>query len=468
VPILVYNSLTQRKEELIPLQDKTVNIYTCGVTVYDKCHIGHARSLYVFDVIRCYLKYRGYDVRFVRNITDIDDKIINKAKEINKTSQEVAEENIKSYREDLKRLKIEEADVEPKATENIPGMIEHIKELIAHGAAYEVNGDVYFNVRKFEKYGQLSGQSVEKMMDAVRIEPISIKKDPLDFALWKRSKENEPSWDSPWGQGRPGWHIECSVMSLKHLKCETLDIHAGGRDLIFPHHENEIAQVEAISKKPFAKYWLHHGLLTINSQKMAKSAKNFITIEEAVKRYPVDDLKMLFLSSHYASPVDFSEEKMAEAHKAMQRFDILFWKAAKIMEGKESLDFVDTDFIEVHRGRFLAAMDDDFNTAKALGNLFDLVNDTNKFIDEKQSDKYYVDIIHTSVDTIENLAREVFGLFLDEKEVELTEAEQTLLEERKTARFKKDFKRSDELRERLKQMGIAVEDAKTGQTWRRI
>lgn len=467
MPIFVYNSLTKRKEEFIPASHKVINMYTCGVTVYDQCHIGHARSLYVFDVIRRYLAFRGYKVNFVRNITDIDDKIIRKAKESNKTSQEVAEENIKSYREDLKRLKIDEADPEPRATENIPAMIEHIEKLICQGYAYEINGDVYFHVRKFERYGRLSGQSIEKMLEAVRVDPISQKKDPLDFALWKRSKENEPSWDSPWGRGRPGWHIECSVMSLKHLNCETLDIHAGGRDLIFPHHENEIAQVEAISRKPFSRYWLHHGLLTIRGQKMAKSAMNFITIEEAVRRYPVDDLKMFFLFSHYASPIDFSEEKIREAHKALERFDILFWKAAKIMEGKESLDDVDADFIEVHRHKFLEAMDDDFNTARALGHLFDLVNDTNKFFDEQQGNKYYVDIIHTAVDIIESLAREIFGLFGDEKEVELTPEEQTLLQERQVARANKDFKRSDQIRKQLRQRGIVVEDAKDGQTWRR-
>jgi len=271
-------------------------MYSCGVTVYDRNHIGHARSLYVFDVITRYLSFRGYDVHFVRNITDIDDKIIDKAKELNKTSEELAQENINAYEEDLKDLKIDKASHgEPRATENISDMVKHIEGLIEKGFAYEVDGDVYYSVRQFKEYGKLSGQSIEKMQEAVRIEPDSKKKDPLDFALWKKSQEGEPWWDSPWGKGRPGWHIECSCMSTKHLHCETLDIHAGGRDLIFPHHENEIAQSEALTGKPFAKYWIHHGLLTIKGHKMAKSLGNFITVQDALKKYSVDQLKLFFL-----------------------------------------------------------------------------------------------------------------------------------------------------------------------------
>ena len=308
----LYNTLTKRKEALAPLNGKVVRMYSCGVTVYDKCHIGHARSLYVFDVIRRYLKYRGYDLHFVRNITDVDDKIINKAKDLGVDSKEVAEKNIEDYYQDLKRLGIDKADVEPKATDNIELMIEMIRGLIEKGSAYEVDGDVYFSVREFKGYGKLSGQSIDQMQEAVRIDKDEKKKDPLDFALWKKSKEGEPSWASPWGEGRPGWHIECSCMSLTHLNCETLDIHAGGRDLVFPHHENEIAQAESFTGKPFAKSWIHHGLLTINKQKMAKSLGNFITIEDAVEKYGANELKMFFLSSHYRSPIDFSKEAMEE------------------------------------------------------------------------------------------------------------------------------------------------------------
>ena len=468
--ILLYNSLTKKKEEFIPLDSsgKIVKMYTCGVTVYDRCHIGHARSLYVFDVIRRYLKFRGFEVRFVRNITDVDDKIINKAVELKKNSDEVAEENIKSYYQDLKSLGVDPADIEPRATDNIDGMIKHIEGLIARDYAYTIDGDVYFNVRKFEGYGKLSGQTIDKMMEAVRIEKDSKKKDPLDFALWKSSKENEPSWESPWGPGRPGWHIECSCMSMKHLNTETLDIHAGGRDLIFPHHENEIAQSEALTHKPFARYWIHHGLLTINAQKMAKSLGNFITVEDALKKYGVDDLKIFFLFSHYASPIDFTDEKIAEAHKALQKFDILFWKAHEILKDKHVDLPIQTDFIKEHKNRFLSAMDDDFNTPEALASLFDFISATNKFIEEARQDKNYLGVIYCAVDTIESFARHIFGLFSKEKAVELTDEEQTLLEERKTARSQKNFKRSDELRELLKQKGIAVEDGREGQTWRRI
>jgi len=443
-------------------------MYTCGVTVYDKCHIGHARSLYVFEVIRRYLKFRGYDVHFVRNITDIDDKIINKAGEVHRSSEEVARENIASYYEDLNRLQMSKADIEPKATENIPDMVKHIEGLVAKGFAYAVQGDVYFSVRKFPEYGKLSGQSVEEMREAVRIEKDPNKKDPLDFALWKKSKEGEPSWPSPWGPGRPGWHIECSVMSTKHLKCETLDIHAGGRDLIFPHHENEIAQSESLSGKSFAKYWLHHGLLTINGQKMAKSLGNFITVSDALKKYGVDDLKVFFLSSHYASPIDFSEEKMTEAKKALQRFDILYWKASEIIKQKNNFRSVEPEFIKENKNRFLEAMDDDFNTPKALGCLFDLVSDTNKFIDQEKNDSYYADIVHQAVSAFDQMMKEIFGLFSQEEEWSLAKEEADLLEERRRARESKNFKKSDELRQTLKKKGIVVEDAKDGQTWRRV
>ncbi|MBI5415473.1 MAG: cysteine--tRNA ligase, partial [Candidatus Omnitrophica bacterium] len=445
---------------------KTIRMYSCGVTVYDRCHIGHARSLYVFDVIRRYLKYRGYDVKFVRNITDVDDKIINRARETKKSFEDVVRENIAAYYEDLKGLGVERADVEPRATENIPEMVAAIEGLIRKGFAYEAGGDVYYDVRKFGGYGRLSGQSVDRMLEAVRIEADEKKKDPLDFALWKKSKEGEPAWDSPWGKGRPGWHIECSCMSLKHLHCETLDIHAGGRDLIFPHHENEIAQAEPLTGKPFAKYWIHHGLLTIQGQKMAKSLGNFITVQDALKKYSADELKLFFLSSHYASPIDFTEGTLLDARKALERFDILFWKAYQMLQGKKAVEPVEAEFITQHRGEFIEAMDDDFNTPKALGCLFDFINDTNKFIDTAPKDSNYLEIVYRAVDTIENLSRNIFGLFLQEKDADLTVEQERLLQERKYARKQKNFKRSDEVREQLKTLGIIVEDTKDGQVWR--
>ena len=470
MPILIHNSLTKKKEEFIPLDPdgKTIKMYTCGVTVYDRCHIGHARSLYVFDVIRRYLKFRGFEVRFVRNLTDVDDKIINRANELKKTSDQVAKENIVAYYQDLKNLGIDPADIEPRATENIDGMIKHIEGLMAQGYAYAVDGEVYFSVRKFEEYGKLSGQTMDKMMEAVRIEKDSRKKDPLDFVLWKKSKDNDPVWMSPWGPGRPGWHIECSCMSMKHLNCETLDIHAGGRDLIFPHHENEIAQSEALTHKPFARYWIHHGLLTINGQKMSKSLGNFITVDDILKKNSVDDLKIFFLFSHYASPIDFTDEKIAEARKALSKFDVLFWKTYEILKDKKVSVPVQSEFIKEHKTRFIEAMDDDFNTPEALASLFDFVSATNKFIEEGKQDKNYFGILYCAVDTIESFAKHIFGLFLKEKAVDLSNEEKNLLADRKLARAQKNFKRSDELRELLRQKGIAVEDGREGQTWRRI
>jgi cysteinyl-tRNA synthetase len=466
MPIQIYNSLSKQLEELVPLNGKTIRMYSCGVTVYDKCHLGQARSLYIFDVIRRYLKFRGFDVHFVRNITDIDDKIIKRAQELGKTSDEVSTQNIKDYYADMQRLGVEKADIEPRATENIAEMIKYISTLIDDGYAYESQGDVYFRVREFPEYGKLSGQSVEYMREAVRIEKGEKKDDPLDFALWKKSKEGEPSWDSPWGAGRPGWHIECSCMSLKHLNCETLDIHAGGRDLIFPHHENEIAQSEAYTKKPFAKYWIHHGLLTINGQKMSKSLGNFITVEDALKKYPVDDLKVFFLMSAYASGIDFTEEKMAEAHKAMERFDILFWKASHILEKHPSPKMIDVDFVKQHRDEFIDALDDDFNTPKALAALFNFLAQTNRYIESQQASAQFADTVFTAVETIESLGREVLGLFLCEPKLKLSVDQQALLEARQQARKAKDFKKSDELRDALKAKGIVVEDTKDGQTWR--
>ncbi len=466
MPIQIYNSLTKSKEEFQPQQPPVVKMYTCGVTVYDRCHIGHARSLYVFDVIRHYLQFRGFKVEFVRNITDVDDKIIQKANETKRESKDVSEEQIRFYYEDMQSLNVSKADLEPKATDNIPGMITHIQGLIEKNHAYATgSGDVYFNVRSFADYGKLSGQSIDKMLEAVRIEKDSDKKDPLDFALWKASKEGEPFWDSPWGKGRPGWHIECSCMSMKHLNTKTLDIHAGGRDLIFPHHENELAQSEALTEQTFAKYWIHHGLLTINGQKMSKSLGNFITIQDALTKYTADEIKMFFLFSHYASAIDYTDEKMLEARKALNKFDVLFWKSSQLLNGQDVEPFQE-EFIIKGKQEFLDAMDDDFNTPKALAALFNLISDTNKYIDEKSQDSHYLGVIYHAVDVLENLSRQILGLFLKEQDKELTEELKKLLQERIDARASKNFKRSDELRDLLKTKGVAVEDTKSGQTWR--
>jgi len=335
-------------------------------------------------------------------------------------------------------------------------MIKHIEGLIKKDFAYESEGDVYFNVRNFKDYGKLSGQSIEKMKEAVRIEKMSTKKDPLDFALWKKSKEGEPSWTSPWGEGRPGWHIECSVMSMKYLGCETLDIHAGGRDLVFPHHENEVAQSEALTGKPFAKCWIHHGLLTINSQKMSKSLGNFITVEDALKKYKSDELKLFFLTSHYASSIDFNEEKMSDMHKNIERFKIFNTEASKGQSGKgENLP----EEIEKYHKEFLVAMDDDFNTPRALAALFEMITQAYKTKNQN--------VIYQTNQLVCKLGQDIFGLSMNFEEKDLSKEEGVLLEERKQARHHKDFKRSDELRDLLKEKGIIVEDSKEGQSWRR-
>lgn len=462
MPIFIYNSLSRKKEEFSPVSPPKVNIYTCGVTVYDESHIGHARSLYIFEVIRRYLEYRGYKVKFVRNITDIDDKIINRANELKVGWQELVKKYIARYYEDLKSLGIKKGDYEPCATENIKEMVKYIKGLIEKGYAYEAGGDVYFNVRKFSKYGQLSGQGIDQMKKGVRIEPSEHKKDPLDFALWKRSKENEPFWESPWGKGRPGWHIECSVMSQKFLNTQTLDIHAGGRDLIFPHHENEIAQGEALSGKPFAKYWVHHGLLTINGQKMSKSLGNFITIKDFIAKYQdADLLKLFFLSAHYSHPIDFTEEKIEESKQALERIFILLKKVdEKGIEAKRINK--KKNEIEEIRNKFIQAMDDDFNTPQGLAAIFELVNLANKNIEDS-------DFVSEAKNLLSELSG-IFGLSLKKKDIseDISSNIKLLIEKRNKARKKGDFAGSDRIRKELEEKGIILEDTKDGKTtWRR-
>lgn len=444
MPIFITNSLTRKKEEFIPLKPPKVNIYTCGVTVYDECHIGHARSLYIFEVMRKYLEYRGFKVNFVRNITDIDDKIINRAKELGKDWKELVGLYIDRYYQDLKALGIEKAKAEPRATENIPDMIKYIKELINKGYAYVTNTGVYFSVRKFSEYGKLSGQGIEQMFSGVRKEPDETKEDPLDFALWKISKPDEPSWPSEYGNGRPGWHIECSVMSQKYLKADTLDIHAGGRDLIFPHHENEIAQSEALTGKPFAKYWIHHGLLTINGQKMAKSLGNFVTVKDFLAKYKnADFLKLFFLSAHYSHPIDYTEEKIEEARKQKRSFDNFFDKVNNWLKIESSSSEKDIKKINDICIEFDQAMDDDFNTPVALGALFKLIDFASGLIScDKEEAFLYA---KTKLENFFNL----FGLKVRPKK-ELSKEMIGMEKEREERRKNKDFKEADQLREQIK------------------
>lgn len=462
MPVKVYNTLTRKKEELLPQAPPRVNIYTCGVTVYDESHIGHARSLYIFDVIRRYLAYRGFKVNFVRNITDIDDKIINRARELKMDWKELVKRYISRYYEDLELLGIQKGDAEPRATENIEDMVKYIGALIDKGYAYVTKTGVYFSVRKFAPYGKLSGQGIDQMLTGVRKEPDETKGDPLDFALWKLSKENEPSWPSPWGAGRPGWHIECSVMSQKFLKADTIDIHAGGRDLIFPHHENETAQAEAATGKPFAKYWIHHGLLTINGQKMAKSLGNFITIKDFIEKYnDADLLKLFFLSAHYSHPIDYTSEKIDEAKKALERIVILLDKMnAQETEGRRQKTEKISE-IEDARKKFIEAMDDDFNTPEGLAAIFELVNIANKNIEDSN-------FLSRARDLLFELAG-IFGLELKEEagSKELPASASVLVEKRNEARKKGDFKEADRIRKELEKSGVILEDTKEGTTWRR-
>jgi cysteinyl-tRNA synthetase len=466
MPLELYDSLTRERQKL-PQPPARINMYSCGVTVYDKCHIGHARSLYTFDTLVRYMRYRGYEVHFVRNITDVDDKIIAKATQTRRTFDEVVKENIELYYKDLADLGVGKADVEPRATENIPLMVSHIEGLIKKGHAYVAGGDVYFRVRSFPEYGKLSGQSIDKMLDGVRIEKDERKEDPLDFALWKEAKPGEPSWPSPWGAGRPGWHIECSCMSMKHLGVETLDIHAGGRDLIFPHHENEIAQAEALTGKPFAKLWVHHGLLTINSQKMAKSLGNFITIQDALKKHSVNALKLFFLSTHYASSIDYTEDKLGEMEKGIEKFKALLRRAKNVPPAGLEVVLADVEFAVEAKEKILAALDADFNTALGAGHLFDFVTAFNRFLDEGKQNDYFEGSVHVSAGLLKEVVEGVFGMKLVDQAVGLSQEDAKLLAERVAVRKAKNFKRSDELRDMLKARGIIVEDGKSGQTWRR-
>lgn len=484
MPIYFYNSLTKRKEEFKPLTPGHISLYTCGVTVYDDCHIGHARSLYIFDCLRRYLKYRGFQVKFVRNITDVDDKIIDRARKENEgeplidTVKMVTQRYIERYYGDLEALGIERADVEPKATENIPGMIAHIEGLLKKGFAYVTESGVYFSVRKFSDYGRLSGQGIDQMQSGTRIEPDEAKQDPLDFALWKKSKPNEPSWPSPWGMGRPGWHIECSVMSAKYLGVETLDIHAGGRDLIFPHHENEIAQSEALTGKPFARYWLHHGLLAVEGRKMAKSLGNFVTVRDFSKRqYPIDALKLFFLQAHYSQALDFSWERIEEKRSALETIMTFLSRVRQKQEDEEfftkpckdtqcSPDWLCAE-IEKAKSNFLGALDDDFNTPQAQAALFEIINTCNKALYDISYTKEYLPALLYAEDIVLELAG-VLGLSLSAGPAGIPKPQiKMYIEMRDKLKKQKQYEEADQIRRELETKGIILEDTKDGTKWRR-
>jgi len=469
--MLIYNTLTKKKEEFKPINHPKVKMYTCGVTVYDHCHIGHGRSLYVFEVMRRYLKFKGYKVDLIRNITDVDDKIINKAKtlaeeekiSLKEAFNQIRDTYIGSYYQDLDGLSLPKACKEPLATENIKEMIKFIKGLIDKKFAYQNGGNVYFKVRSLNSYGQLSGKKIDDLYSSVRIDQDSNKLDPLDFALWKTAKIDEPSWDSPWGKGRPGWHIECSVMARKYLKGDTIDIHGGGLDLVFPHHENELAQSKALTGKEFAKVWIHHGLITVNKEKMAKSLGNFFTIKEVLKKYPADVLKLFYLGAHYSSPIDFSWEKLDETKKAYERIDILRGKLLK-----SNIENVGSDGGSnfQYKERFIEAMDDDFNMPKALGVLFEMVNKCNKAFEKNSELK--PQILKYTLDTMEKIA-DIFCLdFVKKQSGGLSDSQiKDMVDLRLELKKAKKFNQADKIRDELDKKGIIIEDTKDSSSWRR-
>jgi cysteinyl-tRNA synthetase len=488
----IYNTFTGRKEEFVPLIPNKVKIYACGVTVYDHCHIGHARSAIVFDVIRRYIKYKGFDVKYVRNFTDIDDKIINRAKQEGITWDAVARKYTDEYYKDMKRLGVGRADIEPKATEHIEQIIDIVNGLIEKGYAYEVKGSVYFSVDKFIGYGNLSKKDMEEMMAGARVEVDERKKNPLDFALWKKSKEGEPSWESPWGSGRPGWHIECTAMSIKHLG-ESFDIHGGGADLLFPHHENEIAQSEAFTGKPFAKYWIHNGFITIDKEKMSKSLGNFFTIKEVLDKFDPEVVRFFLLSTHYRSPIEFSDDQLREAESSIDRYYttivrindflgtlIVSTSLEKKDGGKEEFSNARKIFeglLLSFREKFEEAMDDDFNTALALGHIFELIREANRFLDNRPSGLKSRNLLSQTKELLFE-AGEILNIFgrtphvwylslMEIRNIGLSE--KNILEkikERQDARQKKDWHIADAIRKELEEKGIILEDKKDGTDWK--
>ena len=465
----VFNTLTKKKEEFVSLEEGKVRMYVCGPTVYNYIHIGNARPMIVFDTVRRYFEYKGYDVNYVSNFTDVDDKIIKKAIEEQVSAQEISQRYIAECKKDMAGMNVKPATKHPLATEEICGMVEMISELIEKGYAYEKNGTVYFSTRKFKDYGKLSHKNLDDLRSGGRSLLVSgedEKEDPLDFVLWKPKKEGEPFWKSPWSDGRPGWHIECSVMSRKYLG-EQIDIHAGGEDLIFPHHENEIAQSEAANGKEFARYWMHNAFLNIDNRKMSKSLGNFRTVREISEQYDLQVLRFFMLSAHYRSPLNFSAELMEASKNGLERIlnatdnlkHLIASVATEEMSAEEKEAFSKTDaYVE----EFEKAMDDDFNTADAIAAIFELVKYANTTATAESSKEY----LRGLLDRIVKLG-DVLGLILDKKE-ELLDADiEKLIEERQTARKAKDFARADAIRDELLEKGIILKDTREGVQWKK-
>ena len=458
----IYNTMTRQKEEFVPNDPKKVKIYACGPTVYNYIHIGNARPLCVFDVLRRYLEYRGYNVKFVQNFTDVDDKIIKRANEEGSTFEEISKKYIEEFWIDANGLNFKKATVHPKATENIDEIINIIKTLEEKGYAYSVDGDVYFRTLKFKDYGKLSHQPIEDLQSGARIAIGEKKENPLDFALWKAAKEGEPYWQSPWGKGRPGWHIECSAMNKRYLG-DTIDIHCGGQDLIFPHHENEIAQSECANGCTFSKYWMHNGYINVDNVKMSKSLGNFKTVREIANVYGYEVIRYFLVSSHYRSPINYSLEIIEQCKSALER----------LYTCRESLDFAiknakdiadDTDLIDrinSRREQFIKAMDDDLNTADGVAAIFDLVKDINISILDKEVSK---NVCQTAADVFDELC-DVLGILYNRKSNDVDADIEALIEERQTARANKDWATADRIRDELKAKGIILKDTPQGVTW---
>ncbi|MFU0799434.1 MAG: cysteine--tRNA ligase [Xylanivirga thermophila] len=461
----LYNTLTREKEKFVPIHEGEVRMYSCGPTVYNYFHIGNARPFIVFDTLRRYFEYKGYNVTFVQNFTDIDDKMIRRANEEGVSIKELGDKFIDEYFKDADALDIKRADYHPRATEHIDDIIEFVQRLIDKGLAYELDGDVYFDTKKFPDYGKLSGQSIDDLEAGARIDVNTNKRNPMDFALWKAQKAGEPAWDSPWGKGRPGWHIECSVMSMKYLG-ETMDIHSGGQDLIFPHHENEIAQSEGLTGKPFARYWLHNGYININNQKMSKSLGNFFTVREIGEEFDLEVVRFFMLSAHYRNPINFSKELLKQAQSALERLYNSKENMEYLMENAKecgTISEVYTEFLgrlDGYKKEFEQSMEDDINTADAIAAIFDMVRDANSTLNADTPKE----VIKVAYDRLLELCR-VIGILKKDKEQDIDMEVQLLIEKRQQARREKNWALADKIRDDLKSRGIILEDTPQGVKW---
>ncbi|MCT8136411.1 cysteine--tRNA ligase [Anaerobacillus sp. CMMVII] len=464
--IKVYNTLSRQKEIFQPIEEGKVKMYVCGPTVYNYIHIGNARPAIIFDMVRRYFEFRGYDVKYVSNFTDVDDKLIKAAKELGEDVPTIAERFINAYFEDVGALGVKCADAHPRVTETMTEIIDFVEGLITKGFAYEVNGDVYFSTRKFKDYGKLSQQSIDDLQSGARIEVEQQKADPLDFALWKKAKPGEISWNSPWGEGRPGWHIECSAMVKKYLG-DTIDIHAGGQDLSFPHHENEIAQSEAMTGKKMANYWLHNGYINIDNEKMSKSLGNFILVHDIIKKYDPEIIRFFMLMAHYRSPINFNDELLNSAKNGLDRLKTAVQNLEYRLEETANLGKGEADWIsqiDAEKSKFIDAMDDDFNSANAIATLFDLAKLANVYLREAHTSK---DVLEHFLVVFKELA-DVLGLVLTSVKELLDEDIDKLIEVRNQARKNRDFALADKIRDDLKAMDILLEDTPQGVRWKRV